>query len=144
MQQKQNSKPSGGKWKYGIVTEIDPAKMMVRCQLPGMGNIITPWLLLIVPNTLKNKDYYLPDIGEQLVILLDENSEMGCAIGAVYSTKDTPAISNLNKRRVDFDDGSSIEYDRGTHVLEIKVEGDITIEATGTITLKAPRIDLNP
>jgi phage baseplate assembly protein V len=144
MQTKPKSKPSGGKWKYGIVTEIDPDKMMVRCQLPDMGNIITPWLLLAVSNSLQNKDYYLPDVGEQLVILLDENSETGCAIGAVYSTKDTPAISNLNKRRVDFEDGTSIEYDRETHVLEIKVDGDITIEATGTITLKAPRIDLNP
>ena len=140
----QQPQPSGGKWKYGIVTEIDPDKMMVRCQLPDADGIITPWLLLIVPNTLNNKDYCLPDIGEQLVVLLDENSEMGCVIGAVYSTKDTPAISSLDKRRVDFDDGTSIEYDRATHVLEIKVEGDITIEATGTITLKAPRLDLNP
>jgi phage baseplate assembly protein V len=141
----QNQQQSnGGKWKYGIVKEIDPDKMMVRCEIPDMDKVLSPWLLIVVPNSLKNKDYSLPDLEEQIVILLDENSESGVAIGAVYSAKDTPAIADLDKRHVKFDDGTTVEYDRKTHKLEIKVKGDILIEATGDITLKGSRIDLNP
>ena len=141
-QQQQQS--NGGKWKYGIVKEIDPKKMMVRCKIPDMDGVLSPWLLIVVPNSLKNKDYYLPDLEEQIVILLDENSESGVCLGAVYSTKDTPPINDLDKRYVEFDDGTIVEYDRKNHKLEIKVNGDISIEATGGITLKGSRIDLNP
>lgn len=141
-QQQQQS--NGGKWKYGIVKEIDPEKMMVRCEIPDMDKVLSPWLLIVVPNSLKNRDYYLPDLEEQIVILLDENSESGVCLGAVYSTKDTPPINNLDKRYVEFDDGTTVEYDRKNHKLEIKVNGDISIEATGEITLKGSRIDLNP
>ena len=123
---------------------IDPQKMLVRCEIPDMDKVLSPWLLIIVPNSLKNKDYYLPDLEEQIVILLDENSESGVCLGAVYSTKDIPPINNLDKRHVKFDDGTTVEYDRKTHKLQIKVQGDILIEATGQITLKGSRIDLNP
>ena len=109
-----------------------------------MDKVLSPWLLIIVPNSLKNKDYYLPDLEEQIVILLDENSESGVCLGAVYSTKDIPPINNLDKRHVKFDDGTTVEYDRKIHKLQIKVQGDILIEATGQITLKGSRIDLNP
>lgn len=141
-QQQQQS--SGGKWKYGIVKAIDPQKMMVRCEIPDMDKVLSPWLLIVAPNSLKNKDYQLPDLEEQIVILLDENSESGVCLGAVYSTKDTPPVNNLDKRHVKFDDGTTVEYDRKTHELQIKVQGDILIEATGEITLKGSRIDLNP
>ena len=144
MAQQKQQQSNGGKWKYGIVKEIDPEKMMVRCQIPDMDGVISPWLLIVVLNSLENKDYYLPDLEEQIVILLDENSESGVALGAVYSTKDKPPIANKNKRHIKFNDETTIEYDRSTHKLEIKVQGDILIEATGTITFKGSRIDLNP
>lgn len=144
MAQQKQQQSSGGKWKYGIVKEIDPDKMMVRCKIPDMDGVLSPWLLIQVRNSLENKDYYLPDLEEQIVILLDENSESGVALGAVYSTKDTPPISDKDKRHIRFKDGTTIEYDRKTHELKLDVKGDILIEATGKITLKGERIDLNP
>lgn len=142
--QKQQQQSSGGKFKYAIVKEIDSKGVKVRGIIPDMDGVMSPWLSIVVPNSLKNKDYYLPDLEEQIFIWLDENSETGACLGTVYSTKDLPPVNDLDKRHTKFEDGSTFEYDRKTHKLEIKVQGDILIEATGDITLKGERIDLNP
>lgn len=45
-----------------------------------------------------NKDYWLPDVGEQVEVLLDANGEDGVILGAVYSDVDKPPFSDKNIR----------------------------------------------
>ena len=65
-----------------------------RFRLPECDNMRTNWLNVLQRNTQNNKDYSLPDVGEQIEVLLDENGEDGVILGVVYSRGDKPPFSN--------------------------------------------------
>ena len=82
-------------------------------------NITSYWLPILQKKTLKDKYYSVVDIGEQVACLMDENSEDGVILGAIYTSLDeVPAISNL-QHLIKFEDGSFIEFNRDTQMLTI-------------------------
>lgn len=103
----------------GTVSDIDENTAQVRVCLPECDNLRTHWLQVLQRNTQENKDYWLPDIGEQVEVLLDENGEDGVVLGAVYSSVDVPPVASLDKRYVQFSDQAMFEYDRKLHRLTI-------------------------
>jgi phage baseplate assembly protein V len=92
------------------------------------------WLPVVVAKSQNDKMYFLPDIGEQVVCLMDAFDEDGVVLGAVYSTADT-TIAGMSGDKVNWTakDGGSVEYDRGTHTLAINlpVGGQVSINANG-------------
>lgn len=121
----------------GTVSAIDERTVRARVRLPDHDNLRTAWLDVLQRNTQNNKDYWLPDIGEQVKVLLDANGDDGIILGAVYSDKDKPVIADLNKRRIDFADGAFMEYDRKNSTMTIggeiktlliQTHSDITVE----------------
>ncbi|MGG2140515.1 phage baseplate assembly protein V [Symbiopectobacterium sp. RP] len=110
---------SGIKFTTGTVSAVDEKTVRVRVRLPELDNLRTAWLEVLQRNTQNNKDYWLPDIGEQVKLLLDPYGDDGLVLGAVYSQVDQPAIASRDKRRVDFADGTFVEYDRKTHVMAV-------------------------
>ena len=69
----------------GTVSAVDADKVQARVRLPECDNLRTHWLNELQRNTQNNKDYWLPDIGEQVEVLLDANGEDGVILGSVYS-----------------------------------------------------------
>lgn len=125
----------------GTVSDIDEKTAQVRVSLPECDNLRTHWLQVLQRNTQNNKDYWLPDIGEQVEVLLDENGEDGIVLGAVYSSVDAPPVASLDKRYVQFSDQAMFDYDRTTHRLtinggikEIVIVADINI--TGNVDIR--------
>ncbi|MDK9603499.1 phage baseplate assembly protein V [Lelliottia wanjuensis] len=125
----------------GIISDIDEVKVRVRVTLPECDDLRTHWLPILQRNTQNNKDYWLPDIGEQVEVLLDENGEDGVVLGAVYSSVDTPPVTSKNKRYVRFSDGAALEYDRKQHLLTLNggIE-NMVIEVKSLIGVTAPLI----
>lgn len=130
----------------GTVSDIDETHARVRVRLPGRGNLHTWWLDVLQCNTQNNKDYWLPDIGEQVRLLLDEYAEDGVVLGSTYSSQDRPSISDRNRRRADFADGAWIEYDRknsalaiggAIKTLSIHTHSDITVQTDTQVTVIA-------
>lgn len=117
--------------KFGIVTHIDESKALVRVQFTDIDAVISYWLPVLKAKTLKDKQYWMPDIGEHVVCLLDENGEEGVVLGAIYSDADSVPIVSRDKYHIKFSDGTIIEYDRTSHKLTADVKGDIDIKATG-------------
>jgi phage baseplate assembly protein V len=74
----------------GTVSAVDADSVKARVRLPECDNMRTNWLDVLQRNTQNNKDYWLPDVGEQVKVLLDENGEDGVILGAVYSDVDKP------------------------------------------------------
>lgn len=72
----------------GTFSAVDPQSVRARVRLSECDNMRTNWLDVLQHNTQNNKDYWLPDVGEQVVVLLDENGEGGIILGAVYSSVD--------------------------------------------------------
>jgi len=130
----------------GIVVAVDEKTARVRVQMPDLDNIVSNWLPVLHHKTHQDKAYWLPDIGEYVIVAFDEEGEHsdGYVLGAIYNESDKPPITDKNKYFIRFNDGTEIEYDRKTHNLRISVKGNITIEATGNIVIKGSRIDLNP
>ncbi|RXK33799.1 baseplate protein [Arsenophonus endosymbiont of Bemisia tabaci Asia II 3] len=110
---------SGIKFTTDTVSAVDEKTVRVRVRLPELDNLRTAWFGVLQRNTQNNKDYWLPDIGEQVKLLLYPYGDDGVVLGAVYSQVDRPAIASRDKRRVDFTDGTFVEYDRKTHAMAI-------------------------
>ena len=145
----------------GIIKEILPDKCRAIVHLEQDDDSDTYELSILQRNCLKNRHYHLPDVGEQVYVLLDSEATEGMVLGAIYSDADPPPISDPDVCHFDFEDGTVVEYDRKQHSLRLKVsskgtleiecEGDVSIKtdksmnlkATQKIALTAPEIALN-
>ncbi|MDD3012624.1 MAG: phage baseplate assembly protein V [Candidatus Gastranaerophilales bacterium] len=107
--------------KFGIVINIDESKAQARVQFYDEDEMSSYWLSVLQSKTLKDKFYILPDTGEHVVCLMDENSEEGVILGAIYSEADTCPISSKDKILAKFSDGTSIEIDKSQGNLTINV-----------------------
>lgn len=127
----------------GIISDIDEAVVRVRVTLPECDDLKSNWLPVLQRNTQDNKDYWLPDIGEQVEVLLDDNGEDGVVLGAVYSIVDTAPLASRDKRYVQFSDGAAFEYDRQLHQLTVNggIE-KIVIEVQDSTSLTSPRVEV--
>ena len=131
--------------KVGVVTNTYPDEAKVRVKIVSSDDEISYKLPVVVRKTQDDKDYWMPDIGEHVVCLfLGNGVEDGFVLGAIYSDKDKVPVESQDKWHKTFKDGTTIEYDRKSHVLSIHSVGDIAIVSDTHITLIAPRIDLNP
>lgn len=122
-------------YRTGTITQIDTARALARVKFADIDALGSYWLPVLQGKTLKDKAYWLPDINEHVVCLLDENGEEGVILGAIYSEADAPPVNSQDKRHVTFEDGTSVEYDRATHKLTVDVKGDIIVNATGDCTV---------
>lgn len=122
---------------FGTVSQIDEQNVRVRVRLPTCDNLRTAWLPVLQRNTQNNKDYGLPDVGEQVSLLLDADGDDGVVLGAVYSEVDRPTVANRDKRRVDFADGTVVEYDRKNHAMAIGGEiRSLTLTTQATVLIQ--------
>lgn len=109
----------GRAFRIGMVKEQDSSNARVRVGFAEFDQMISYWLSVVVPKSQNDKMYWMPDIGEQVVCLMDERDEAGVVLGAIYSSADQPPVSSADKYHLGFKDNTTIEYDRGVHVLAI-------------------------
>lgn len=130
--------------RVGRVSSLNPDNATVRVVFEDRADMVSYELPVIVAQSMQTKDYWLPDVGEQVLCLfLPSGNAQGFCLGSFYSEADTPPVSDPDKRHVRFDDGTSVEYDRRSHRLAIRCKGDIDIEAQGNIRLTGSKIDFN-
>lgn len=129
---------------WGEVCETDPATAKVRVTLPDRDGVVSWWLPVLHHKTLQDKAYFMPDVGEQVVVCFPPVSgmETGFVIGATYNGQDTPPVSSQDKWHVLFKDGSWLEYDRAEHNLsghikgkvdDFTVDGDVNVNVGGNV-----------
>lgn len=129
----------------GVVTAVDENNALVRVKLTEHHNLVTDWLPVLFRKTQNDKEYWMPDIGEAVIVLFTPpNFERGFVLGSFYTKQDQPPDKSRDKWIIKFKDGSKIEYDRKSHKLSISINGDIEINALGNVLIKGARIDLNP
>lgn len=128
----------------GTVSAVDADKVQARVRLPECDNLRTNWLNVLQRNTQDNKDYWLPDVGEQVEVLLDANGEDGVILGAVYSDVDKPPFSDKNVRGTKFSDGAEFSYNRASHTLTIRggIE-HMVIECSADVMVKTQKATID-
>ena len=109
-------------FRVGIVQQQDPAHAKVRVVFPDYDEMISWWLPVVFAKTQDDKVYWIPDIGEQVVCLMDLRDEAGAVLGAIYSSADVPPVNSADKFHIAFKDGARFDYDRVAHVLDLFFE----------------------
>jgi phage baseplate assembly protein V len=118
--------------RIGIVTQVNPEKGSVRVKLPDADGEISDELPVLFKKTGKDKDYWMPDIGEHvLCVFLPYGPEQGFVIGAFYSEVDKVPVTDKNKKRIAFEDGTYMEYDKKQRKLRANLNGDSEINVSG-------------
>ncbi len=122
----------------GIVSSYGQTDGTVIVRRPDKDNRTTAELKVISRCTQKTKDYWMPDIDEQVVCLMLPNAGgkgagAGFVLGAVYSEADPPAEKDTSTRSVRYKDGSYI----------VNKGGAMTIHASKSLTITAPKININ-
>ncbi len=121
--------------RFGNVTEINPQTGFARVKFLD-DDIVSDWLQIVVMGAISTKFFHIFDINEQVACLMDENSEDGVILGALYNDGN-PANGNKDVVKVQFPDDSFIEYNRETHEYNININGDVNIVSTGTVNVEA-------
>lgn len=122
------SRPRCASLRMGIVRDQDASVGRVRVSFDEFDQMLSYWLPIVVAKTQDDKFYWLPDLGEQVVCLMDERDEDGVVLGAVYSQADTTPVQSSDKFHLGFKDGSAMEYDRAAHVASASFQDSSTFK----------------
>jgi len=122
--------------RFGNITEVDPAKGYARVTFTDDG-IVSDWLQFVVMGAIKDNFSHTFSINEQVACIMDENSEEGVIIGAIFNDKTPPNNAGDGIFRVKFDDNSVIEYDRNSHEYTLDIKGKINITAQTEVNINA-------
>jgi phage baseplate assembly protein V len=119
--------------RIGLVATQDVARGRVRVIFPDHYQLESWWLPIVVPKAQSDKYYWMPDLGEQVVCLMDQHDEDGAVLGAIYSSVDTVPIASPDRSHIAFNDGAFLDYNRSSHSLQVSLPsgGVINISANG-------------
>lgn len=114
--------------RMGRVSTTNPEKMTVKVVFEDKDNMVSDELPVLVQGSSRNRHYWLPDVGEQVCCLMLPNGHnAGICLGSYYSESDPPNVNSQEVRRIDFGDGSYMQFDRATGNLDISCTGEIRI-----------------
>jgi phage baseplate assembly protein V len=112
--------------KTGVVASTSPASGTARVEISDEDGLVSFDLGVIVRKTYRDKDYWMPDAGDQVLCLfLPFGLEQGFILGSFYSQPDAVPVTSQDKRHVLFGDGTWLEYDRKSHTLSGHVKGKV-------------------
>ena len=117
--------------------QIFPERHAVRVVFPDKDNLTSAELPVLGSFCAGNSSFALPDIGESVLVLNSTNDDVsgsGFVIGSRYNDKNPPKVNSIDKTRMDFKDGSFIEFDRSSGILNIDAKGSVKISASVSIS----------
>ena len=130
-------------FKIGVVSAIDPASCSARVRFDDLDGLETMFLPVGQKKTLKDKSYWMPDVGEHVACMLDGNAETGVILCAIYSDADAPPVVSPDKLHIRFMDGGMFEYDRASGAMTIITKGVVDVTAEGPVTVRAPSVTID-
>ena len=122
--------------RFGNITEVDPANGYARVTFTDDG-IVSAFLQFLTLGAIKDKFSFTFNVNEQVACLMDENSEEGVILGAVFNDESKPSGTAEGVFKTLFDDGSVIEYDRNTSEYKLDIKGKINIVAEGEVIISS-------
>jgi len=129
--------------RVGVVTNVYPDRGTVRVRLTDADDQVSFELPVIFRKTMKDKEYWMPDVGEQVVCLFSaQGLEQGFVLGAIYSKNDSVPVASRDKWHIRFEDGTTIEYDKKEHKCSVDCKGQIFVKSATNITIQAPSINM--
>lgn len=124
--------------RHGVIAEADytTARVRVTYNTDAQGQPVnTNWLPWLTQRASHDADWWPPEVGEQVLILSPSGDlSQGFVLPAVYQNNHPAPETVATKRRINFADGSFVEYDRAAHKLTVTVNGgDCVLNTTGNL-----------
>ena len=134
--------------RIGRVSSIDVNTNTARVAFSDKDDLVSGNLMIVNRGSMVDKDYWIPDIDEQVLCLMMPNKSglglnEGFILGSFFSAEDAPQERSADVRAVKFGDGTVIKHDRSTGNFTINSTGDIDIIAGGTVTIKGATVNIN-
>ncbi|OLF53808.1 phage baseplate assembly protein V [Pseudomonas chlororaphis] len=137
---------------YGEVSAVDYVTCRIRVRLDDRDGVESFWLNVPQRNTqATQRRPLMPELNEQVAVLLDADGVGGVYLGGIYSTAEPPPVVDENTDYVRFSDGTVSTYDRAVGVMTLDCVGElllkcgrnITVEAGEPVVVKAPSATLD-
>ncbi|KAF1054743.1 MAG: hypothetical protein GAK43_00692 [Stenotrophomonas maltophilia] len=129
---------------FGLVSKVDYLSFRVKVRLEEFDGLETWWLKVPQRHTKATKSRpLLPEIGEQVAVLLQGDGVNGVVLGGIYSTAEPPPVTDEHTEFVRFSDGTTASYNRQAHLLAVNCVGAISLQASQPVTVQAPAVTLN-
>jgi phage baseplate assembly protein V len=126
---------------YGEVTALDHKTCRLRVRLDDRDGLQTHWLNIPQRNTQgTQRRPLMPELGEQVAVLLDVDGVGGVYLGGIYSTAEPPPVVDEDTEYVRYSDGTVAIYDRGTGVMSLKCVGELIVTCEGSLTIEAGKL----
>ena len=142
----------GVELEYGEVSAVDYLTCRIRVRLDDRDGLQTYWLNIPQRNTQgTQRRPLMPELGEQVAVLLDADGVGGVYLGGIYSTAEPPPVVDEDTDYVRFSDGTVSTYNRAAGVMTLDCVGallvkcgrNITVEADEPLVVKAPSATLD-
>ncbi len=124
--------------RVGRVVSVNAERMTCRVTYPDRDGQVSGELALLTRGTSGTKDYWCPAIGDDVAVLLLGNSKnysAGWVLGCFFNDRTPPNAADAQTRRIDFADGTVIEYDGASSSLNITCAGTINITGGGDVVV---------
>lgn len=142
----------GVELEYGEVSAVDYLTCRIRVRLDDRDGVESYWLNVPQRNTQgTQRRPLMPELNEQVAVLLDSDGVGGVYLGGVYSTAEPPPVIDEDTDYVRYSDGTISTYDRkaglmtldSVGALRLKCGRGITVEAGEPVVVKAPSASLD-
>lgn len=137
---------------YGEVSAVDYMTCRIRVRLDDRDGVESYWLNVPQRNTQgTQRRPLMPELNEQVAVLLDSDGVGGVYLGGIYSTVEPPPVVDQDTDYVRFSDGTVSTYNRAAGVMTLDCVGamlvkcgrNITLEAGEPVVVKAPSATLD-
>ncbi|WP_249314297.1 phage baseplate assembly protein V [Pseudomonas fluorescens] len=142
----------GVELEYGEVSAVDYMTCRIRVRLDDRDGVESYWLNVPQRNTQgTQRRPLMPELNEQVAVLLDSDGVGGVYLGGIFSTAEPPPVVDADTDYVRFSDGTVSTYDRAAGVMTLDCVGalllkcgrNITVEAGEPVVVKAPSATLD-
>ncbi|MHC8342239.1 phage baseplate assembly protein V [Pseudomonas sp. RT6P73] len=142
----------GVELEYGEVSAVDHLTCRIRVRLDDRDGVESYWLNVPQRNTQGTKRRPLmPELNEQVAVLLDSDGVGGVYLGGIYSSAEPPPVVDEDTDYVRYSDGTVSAYDRAAGLMTLECVGalrlkcgrNITVEAGEPVVVKAPSATLD-
>lgn len=111
--------------KFGYITNYDECGRVI-VQITDEDEFTTDYIPIIKTSASNDNQADTIDTTTLVAVVLDDlNPQIGVCLGKV----DVAPRKSINKKYHQFTDGTTLEYDRETHILSADVKGSVNIKA---------------
>mgnify|MGYP001794160363 CR=1 FL=1 len=116
------------------VSEVDNSQCRARVQLQELG-MQSYWLPVLQYRAGTNTAYWMPNVGESVAALLDEQGESGVILGGIYTGANGPPENEPNLL--------AIATGKVTINADVEITGNITIDGVTTMNSTGNNVNGN-